>query len=157
MNEPVVVSTPRPRRRSRFEGLRLILGGLALLLLASGLILGVRGVILVTTESSANATVVAVLSTQVGQGMAYITTFEFSVGDKTYDIKSVPQGGTRPTYRTGQVVPVRYDPANPSHAQLAGFRELWLGPLGLILLGLAVGGVVFALFGTPFTGWRQSV
>jgi hypothetical protein len=155
VNESAVEPTSAPRRRSRFAGLRLILGGLALLLLAGGLTLGARGVILVTTQSPANATVVGVISTQSGQGMAYITTFEFTVGDNTYEIKSVPQG-TRSTYRAGQVVPVRYDPANPSHAQLAGFRELWLGPLGLIVLGLALGGVGVALFGNPFTGRRNA-
>ena len=153
MNQPTPGANPAPRRRNRLAGLGLILGLLALALLAGGLLLAARGAVLVLTEREASATVAAVLSTQVGTRSAYVTTFEFRVGDQTYDIKSVPQSSQ--SYRTGQVVPVRYDPANPSHAQLAGFRELWLGPIGLLVLGAALGFVAFALFGNPFTGRRR--
>ena len=33
-------------------------------------------------------------------------------------------------------MPVRYDPQNPSKAQIADFAQFWLGPLGVGLFGL---------------------
>jgi hypothetical protein len=149
MTPSALSPSTRRRRRGLSPTLQWIMAGLAVLLLGGGLVLAVRSASLVLTEPQANATMVGVISTQVGQGLAYVTTFEFTVGDQTYTIKSVPQS-TRSVYRTGQVVPVRYDPANPSHATLAGFRELWLGPLGLLILGAAVGFVSVAVLGLPF-------
>jgi len=149
MTPSALSPTSGRRRRGLSPTLQWIMAGLAGLLLGAGLVLAARSASLVLTEPQANATMVGVISTQVGQGLAYVTMFEFTVGDQTYQIKSVPQS-SRSTYRTGQVVPVRYDPANPNHAQLAGFRELWLGPIGLLVLGAAVGFVSVAVLGLPF-------
>jgi hypothetical protein len=52
-------------------------------------------------------------------------------------------------FKEGEIVPVRFDPANPAKAMVDGWLERWLGPAVLCFLGFIMGsiGFVFVLFG----------
>ncbi len=51
-------------------------------------------------------------------------------------------GGGRPVIETGSEVEVIYDPADPHQAQIASFKQFWLGPLVVTVCGL-----IFLLMG----------
>jgi hypothetical protein len=52
-------------------------------------------------------------------------------------------GSSVADYEAGAKVSVRYDPQNPSQAQITDFTQFWLGPLGVGLFGFLflVGGI----------------
>lgn len=52
-------------------------------------------------------------------------------------------GSSVADYETGAKVSVRYDPQNPSKAQITDFTQFWLGPLGVGIFGFLflVGGI----------------
>jgi hypothetical protein len=61
-------------------------------------------------------------------------------------------GATPPAFHVGQRVPILYDPANPSAAQLATFAELWFLPIVFSVLGLvalAIGTLIRFLIPRP--------
>ena len=59
-------------------------------------------------------------------------------------------GSSPPGFQPGQVVTVRYDPANPQDARLTGLTRLWFTPmlLGGMRIFILVLGIVLSLFAT---------
>jgi hypothetical protein len=66
---------------------------------------------------------------------SYYPVVEFTVqnGEKYRFTGST--GSDAPDYRTGAKVDVRYDPRNPSSAQISDFAQFWLAPLGVGIFG----------------------
>ena len=66
---------------------------------------------------------------------SYYPVVEFTVqgGEKHRFTGST--GSSTPDYETGAKVDVRFDPRNPSKAQITDFTQFWLGPLGVGIFG----------------------
>jgi len=66
---------------------------------------------------------------------SYYPVVEFTVQNgETHRFTGSTGSGT-PDYETGAKVNVRYDPRNPSSAQITDFTQFWLGPLGVGIFG----------------------
>ncbi|MFN8346279.1 MAG: DUF3592 domain-containing protein [Spirosomataceae bacterium] len=73
-----------------------------------------------------------------------VVAFQTSGGRK-YEFRN-GIGNSRPIYKDGEQVPVRYEMQNPAKAKIAGFWELWgltalFGGFGLVFVG--VGFLIF--------------
>lgn len=73
---------------------------------------------------------------------SWYPTVAYTVDGRQYEFES-SVGSNPPTYAEGDTVPVAYDPADPSDAQIATFWSAYLGPM--IFGGL---GIVFTPLGT---------
>ncbi|MFG1948111.1 DUF3592 domain-containing protein [Nonomuraea sp. NPDC048826] len=72
-------------------------------------------------------------------------TVEFTAGGRQYSFES-STGNNPPAYAKGESVPVAYDPADPSDAQIASFWSAYLGPVITGALGLVFTPVGTLLF-----------
>jgi hypothetical protein len=61
----------------------------------------------------------------------YVPVVDFEVNDQVYTFEG-DNASYPPAYRVGEQVNVRYDPANPSTAQIDSFFERWIFPIVII-------------------------
>jgi hypothetical protein len=90
----------------------------------------------------ASGTVVEVHSRGVGRNAVSVPVFEFRTAGGTVQRAESLQGSGFQGFEVGQAVAVRYDPADPSKAEVDSFAMLW--GLALLRAGFAV---VFLLMG----------
>jgi Protein of unknown function (DUF3592) len=76
-----------------------------------------------------------------GSSTSWYPTVEYTVDGRPYSFDS-PVGANPPAYAEGDTVPVAYDPADPSDAQIASFWSAYFAPM--VLGGL---GIVFTPIG----------
>ena len=121
-------------------------------LLAGGMWLIIRNVTVVLREPVANGVITNITSFEdttandngSGSRTRFAPIIEYQVAGTAYHI----QGASASTYTSitvGQAVPVRYDPAHPERGQVDSFQSIWLGPLGLTILGLPFSFVSLAI------------
>ena len=125
----------------------LLLGGLGLLLIAAGLLLGLRSAFIVLTEPAVTGTIARIDTVAPNSAnssadaqtanskVQFMPMIQYQMGDKSYEIKGQSANNYN-TYKIGQALSVRYNPAHPEQGQVDSFPALWLGPIGLIILGL---------------------
>ena len=95
-----------------------------------------------------NGTVVEIAQRPGNRGYIYCPVVEFTAPSGE-TIRFTSEFGSRPAGHTvGQVVAVRYDPADPQKAEVESDMSTWLGPLvfgvmGLIACCLSVAFIVF--------------
>jgi Protein of unknown function (DUF3592) len=70
-------------------------------------------------------------------------------GGQTYVVQS-RFGAEPPEFRQGENVTVYYDPRHPQTALIDSWKDLWLGPLGWIVVG-----TVFVLLGAWKEAWKE--
>jgi len=92
---------------------------------------------------AAAGTVVEVQVRGVGRNAVSVPVFEFRTAEGVVQRAESLQGSGFQGFEVGEAVAVRYDPGNPSRAEVDSFAVLW----GLALLRLGFG-AVFLLMGT---------
>ena len=126
-----------------------LFGGLGLTALIGGLMWGSKRVALFRNGLPATGKVVETYrSSSTGDddhtSVSYYPVVEFQTPDgQTHRFKG-STGSSTPDFETGAAVNLRYNPKNPSEAQLVNFSQFWLGPVvitaaGLIAMFLGVG------------------
>jgi hypothetical protein len=93
------------------------------------------------TALSAQATIVAVRVDGVGRNAVTVPTFEFKTADGSVQRAESLQPSGFAGASVGRTLAIRYDPAQPSRADLDTFGALW----GLALLHAAFGGLFVAM------------
>ena len=63
-------------------------------------------------------------------------------GGQTYEVRSTMARDNPPEYHVGQNVTVYYDPRRPESALINSWEDLWLLPLGVIVMGTFFGLVI---------------
>jgi uncharacterized protein DUF3592 len=125
-----------------------IFGLVGVVMLGVGVAWAVSTAAFQASAEQTDGTVVALTertSTSTSSGRrssAWYPTVEYAVDGRRYSFDS-NVGANPPAYAQGDTVPVAYDPANPSDAQIATFWSAYLGPM--IVGGL---GIVFTPLGT---------
>jgi hypothetical protein len=152
--------------------LLLIFGGIGLAALIGGVMWGQKRQSLVRNGVRAQGKVVAQeegrspgTKGRVGSyrdaSITYNPVVEFvTEAGQTVRFTGSSGGVGKPLIDTGTEVEVIYDPAEPSHAQIASFTQFWLGPLavagsGLVFLLMGVGG--FFLIGSHDRGMAERI
>lgn len=72
-----------------------------------------------------------------------IYTYEFPPGQK--QVVRSSSGSNPPSYSVGEKVKVYVDPAKPMSGEIAGFMNLWFGPLFMGAFGLIFGSIGFGM------------
>lgn len=138
-----------------------IFGGMGLAALISGVVWGAKRISLYRNGLPAMGTVVenyesSSTDSDDHTSVSYIPVVEFQTPDgQTHRFKG-STGSSSPDFEDGARVRLRYNPKNPSQAQLVNFSQFWLGPVvitaaGLIALFLGIGSFV-VLFGDDNKG-----
>ena len=93
---------------------------------------------------SATGTVVSLAPKQGGNGVTFAPVFTFAAAGRSYmvtaDVASNP-----PAFRVGQSVPVLYQTADPGHAKIASFGQLWLVAVIFGVMGAFMTAIGYAL------------
>ena len=63
-------------------------------------------------------------------------------GGQTYEVRGTIGTDNPPEYHVGQKVTVYYDPRHPESALINSWEDLWLFPLGVIVMGTFFGLVI---------------
>ena len=82
-----------------------------------------------------NGTVVELVQRNTSRSHIFCPVVEYSLpsGEK---MRFTSEFGTLPaSHKIGDVVKVRYDPANPQQAEIESGMSLWLGPLIMVFMG----------------------
>ena len=118
----------------------LMFGGVGLIAFIAGCVWGYQRFMLYRDGVSVQGVVVENTQTRSRDkdghtSVSYYPVVEFTAqgGEKHRFTGST--GSSTPDYEAGAKVEVRYDPANPSRAQIADFVQFWLGPLGVGVFG----------------------
>lgn len=126
----------------------LLLGGMGLPILITGLVWGGKRYALSRNGLRAPGTVVEnykeVTKYSDKTSTSYYPIIEFTTQKEERIRFKGSTGMQSPEYEVGAPVDVLYDPADPNAAQMAAFPHLWLGPLvvtilGFIMVSLGVG------------------
>jgi len=120
-----------------------LFGGMGLGTLVAGLVWGAKRAALFRNGLPTHGKVVEnYASCPVYEGeyqrVSYYPVVEFQTPNgETFRFKG-STGSSSPEFATGARVRLRYNPKDPSQAQLVGFFHFWLGPLALTIPGLLV-------------------
>ena len=99
---------------------------------------------LVQGGAAADGTVVRMDESHSDGSTTYAPIVEYVVDGETYTMNSSSYSSP-PAYHVGQAVRVVYDRANPSHARMDNFWELWLLPIIFISIAVLFG-LIFNIF-----------
>jgi hypothetical protein len=141
-----------------------IFGGLGLAALISGVVWGTKRISLYRNGLPATGKVVenyqsSSTDSDDHTSVSHYPVVEFQTPDsQTHRFKG-STGSSSPDFEEGARVKLRYNPKNPSEAQLVNFSQFWLGPVvitaaGLIALFLGIGS--FLVFGDDMGGGMDS-
>jgi uncharacterized protein DUF3592 len=124
-----------------------IFGLVGVVMLGVGMALAISTAAFQASAERTDGTVVALTertstSSSGRRSSAWYPTVEYTVDGRRYSFDS-SVGANPPAYAEGDTVPVAYDPADPSDAQIASVWSAYLAPM--ILGGL---GIVFTPLGT---------
>lgn len=132
-----------------------IFGGMGLTSLVAGLVWGAKRTVLFRKGLPAQGKVVEYSQSYSGDDdesshVTYYPVVEFQTPDgETFRFKG-STGSSSPEFDTGARVRLKYNPQDPSQAQLVNFSHFWLGPVALTvagLLALFLASGVFYIFG----------
>jgi hypothetical protein len=141
-----------------------LFGGLGLTALIGGLMWGSKRMALFRNGLPATGKVVETYRSSSTDdddhtSVSFYPVVEFQAPDgQTFRFKG-STGSSSPEFEDGARVKLRYNPKNPSEAQLVNFSQFWLGPVvitaaGLIALFLGIGS--FLVFGDDMGGGMDS-
>ncbi|HNB53803.1 MAG TPA: DUF3592 domain-containing protein [Anaerolineales bacterium] len=100
-------------------------------LLAGGGYLSYNNYQLRTNGASTIGTVIRLEESSDSDGTSYSPVFRYEVNGQTYEFES-QNSSNPPTHQVGDQDTIFYDPADPQHAQIDSFMDMWLAP-GLLL------------------------
>ena len=114
--------------------------GFGSIFLVAGIGMGTVGLVQQVGTSIAWGTVVTLESRAGEDGSSYIPVVEYGVNGTAYQCKGTV-GFSPSLYKVGEVIMVRYPPAQPGKGHLDSFPDRWLIPL----LFTGIGGVFSAV------------
>ena len=106
-----------------------------------------------TNGASTIGTVIRLEESSSDGSTSYSPVFQYEVNGQTYEFES-QNSSSPPTHRVGDQDTIFYDPADPNHAQIDSFMDMWLAPGLLLCIGGA--GLLFTNGGALFWFfWRR--
>lgn len=155
----VIVTTPTPSSfgnnfKQGFQtGCWIILMNLLFIgLFAGGGYISYNNYQLRTNGASTIGTVIRLEESSDSDGTSYSPVFQYEANGQTYEFES-QNSSNPPTHRVGDRDTIFYDPANPQHAQIDSFMDMWLAPSLLFCFG--GGGFIFTNLGAIIWFFRR--